>query len=85
MQSNSTTAPKPVLVLNRQKLDELRRASGIPTEAEMARRLGVDASTLYRISSGKTMPSNEFMAGLKAAFPLSSLDDLFTLTLRRAS
>jgi ribosome-binding protein aMBF1 (putative translation factor) len=68
-----------VLVLNRQKLDELRRASGIPSDAELARRLNVDPSTLYRVSSGRTAPSNEFMAGLKVAFPMCSLDDLLSL------
>ena len=70
---------RPALVLNRQKLDELRRANGIGSEAELARRLSVDPSTLYRVSNGKSIPSNEFIAGLKAAFPLCSLDDLLTL------
>ncbi|QAB18699.1 XRE family transcriptional regulator [Leucobacter muris] len=67
-------------MLNRQKLDELRRANGITSEAELARRLEVDPSTLYRVSTGKSVPSNEFIAGLKLAFPLCSLDDLLTLT-----
>lgn len=79
MQSSSAHATRQILALNRTKLDELRRASGIRSEAELARRLGVDASTLYRVSSGKTAPSNEFIAGLKAAFPLCSLDELLTL------
>lgn len=79
MQTRSEAATRPVLVLNRQKLDELRRASGIPSEAELARRLNVDVSTLYRVSAGKTVPSNEFIAGLKVAFPMCSLDDLLTL------
>lgn len=79
MQSTSEAASRPVLVLNRRKLDELRRASGIRSDAELARRLNVDPSTLYRVSSGKTVPSNEFIAGLKVAFPMCSLDDLLAL------
>ena len=79
MQTNGMNAIKPVLVLNRTRLDDLRRANGVRSEADLARRLGVDASTLYRVSTGKSIPSNEFMAGLKAAFPLCSLDDLFSL------
>jgi len=52
---------------------------GIQSDAEFARRIGVDPATLYRITTGRTKPSNEFMAGLKAAFPLVSLDDLLVL------
>lgn len=78
MQSTSKPAAAR-LVLNRSKLNELRLATGIRSDAELARRLGVDATTLYRVSEGKTAPSNAFMAGLKTAFPLSSLDDLLTL------
>jgi len=67
------------LALNRTKLNELRQAMGIQSDAEFARRIGVDPATLYRITTGRTKPSNEFMAGLKAAFPLVSLDDLLVL------
>ncbi len=66
-------------MLNRAKLDELRRASGIRSEAELARRLGVDAATLYRLTKGDAVPGNRFITGLKLAFPLCSLDDLLTL------
>lgn len=79
MQLIGINATRPVLVLNREKLDELRRANGIGSEAELARRLDVDPSTLYRVSNGKSVPSNEFIAGLKAAFPLCSLDDLLVM------
>lgn len=67
-----------ILSLNRAKLDELRRAHGIKTEAELARRIGVDPSTLYRISIGDVQPSPGFIARVKLAFPMASLDSLFT-------
>lgn len=79
MQSISETAKRPVLALNLSKLHELRRANGIRSEADLARKLGVNPSTLYRVTSGLTTPSNEFIAGLKLAFPLCSLDDLLVL------
>lgn len=79
MQTDSTAAKPPKMVLNREKLNELRRASGIRSEAELARRLGVDAATLYRLSKGETVPGNRFITGLKLAFPMCSLDDLLTL------
>lgn len=79
MQATSETAGRPVLTLNTQKLNELRRANGIRSEADLARKLGVNTSTLYRVTSGTTVPSNAFIAGLKRAFPLCSLDDLLLL------
>lgn len=79
MQPDSTSATEPKLVLNRAKLDELRRASGIRSEAELARRLGVDAATLYRLTKGDSVPGNRFITGLKLAFPMCSLDDLLIL------
>lgn len=76
MQQTSTAASRRFLVLNREKLNELRRSAGIKSEAELARRIGVDPATLYRLSTGKSKPSNEFLAGLKMAFPIVPLDDL---------
>jgi len=65
------------LVLNVDKLNELRRVHGIKTEAEFARLIGVDTATLFRVTSGRTAPSNAFIARLKVAFPMASLDALF--------
>jgi DNA-binding XRE family transcriptional regulator len=67
------------LVLNRVRLDELRRAHGIQTEADLARVIGVNASTLYRVSNKLTLPSNEFIAQVACAFPSAPLDQLFTV------
>jgi len=77
MKSSTTPATAPVMVLNRDKLDELRRANGISTEAELARIIGVSPETLWRVSNGKTFPSNGFIARVKVAFPHTSTDSLF--------
>lgn len=69
----------PSIVLNRSKLDELRRANGIETEADLARVLKVDAATLYRVTAGKTLPSNGFIARARLAFPHVKFEDLFSL------
>lgn len=77
-----TTTPgraSPAYALNVPKLDDLRFANGIATDAELARIIGVSAETLWRVRHGHTKPSNEFMARLKVAFPHSTLDSLFTL------
>lgn len=76
MHGNNMHVSKPRLILNRARLDELRRAHGIESEVDLARKLGVNAATLYRVTTGRTTPSNEFLAGLKLAFPMCSLDDL---------
>lgn len=78
MQTSHATQGEPVLSLNRPKLDELRRAHGIDSEAELARRIGVNQSTLWRISEGKVQPSPTFVARLMLAFPSARMDDLFT-------
>ena len=70
--------PEAMLVLNRAKLDELRRAHGIESEAKLARTIGVSAETLWRVSNGGK-PSNAFMARVKLAFPSASLDVLFEM------
>ncbi|MDY7820508.1 helix-turn-helix transcriptional regulator [Burkholderia pseudomallei] len=67
------------LVLDASKLAELREEHGIASDAELARVIGVDPVTLYRIRTGRTRASNEFMAGVKSAFPGTSLDALFTV------
>lgn len=77
--TNTSVSPDPKLTLNRAKLDELRRAHGISNETELARRIGVTPSTLYRISLGQVQPSSSFVARVKIAFPMASLDSLFSV------
>lgn len=82
MQTTSTGsrgAQSPVFVLNRPGLDRLRKAHGIESEADLARVIGIDPVTLYRVSTGRTLPSNSFMAKVATAFPAAKFDQLFTL------
>jgi len=79
MHRGSEQETGPQLVLRADKLQELRRAHDIVTDAALARKIGVDPVTLYRVTSGKVAPSSVFMARLKLAFPSVSLDALFEL------
>lgn len=63
-------------MLKRSKLDELRKAHDIQSEAALARLIGVDAATLWRVSKGGVV-SSDFIARVKVAFPTVSLDALF--------
>jgi DNA-binding XRE family transcriptional regulator len=79
LSTNATPAPPGgQLVLNVAKLNELRRAHEISTDTELAKVLGVDRTTLYRVIAGGA-PSNIFMARTKLAFPAVSLDALFVV------
>lgn len=78
MQTPHASQGEPVLALNRDKLDELRRAHGIETEAELARAIGVNPSTLWRVSQGEVQPSPVFVARVMLAFPTARMDDLFS-------
>jgi DNA-binding XRE family transcriptional regulator len=80
MQAADTSARNaPAVLLNRSKLDELRRANGIETEADLARIIGVSPETLWRVSNGKTIPSNGFIARVILAFPHASMAALFVV------
>lgn len=80
MQAPTTSvSATPVLILNRSKLDELRRANGITTEAELARIIGIRTETLWRASNGHPV-SGRFIAGVKVAFPHTSMDSLFEVS-----
>ena len=73
------TAPiltKPALVLNRPKLDELRKANGIATESDLASIIGIAPETLWRATNGNPV-SGLFVARIKVAFPHVLLDSLF--------
>lgn len=50
--------------LRNDKLDELRTVLGIELDAELARRIGVYQSSLFRVVSGTRDPGNKFIAGL---------------------
>jgi len=79
MHTTSPEGSSPRLALNVEKLNELRRAHDIKSDAALARLLGIDTSTLYRIQTGDSDPSNAVMARFKVAFPTVALDTLFSL------
>ncbi|WP_309129450.1 hypothetical protein [Microbacterium sp.] len=89
MKDSFTGETSPTIALRRQKLDELRRANGIDTEAELARIIGVSPTTLWRISRGDVAPSHGFIARTLLAFPHSKFETLFEVvkpdTLKAAS
>lgn len=66
------------LVLDVAALHELRRTHQIGSDAELARLIGVDRTTLARVSTGGP-PSNVFMARTKLLFPSTPLDRLFVV------
>lgn len=55
--------------LNNALLDEYAAAEGIATEAELARRMGVNYATLYRARTGRTVDSMACVKGFRKAFP----------------
>ncbi len=65
--------------MNRERLDHLRRAHGIGSDAELARVIGVDPVTLWRVREGKVTASNEFLTKVAIAFPNVSFDHLFVV------
>jgi transcriptional regulator with XRE-family HTH domain len=79
MQSDRTPTRSLHLTINADRLNTLSRAHGISTDAELARVIGVNPATLYRVREGKTVASNEFLAKVADAFPNASLDHLFEL------
>lgn len=79
MQPTRKPTRGPHLTVNRQRLDDLRRAHGISSDAELARVIGVDPVTLYRVREGKVTASNEFLTKVAIAFPNVSFDHLFSV------
>ncbi len=79
MQADGTSTRPTHIAVDSDRLDSLRIAHGISSNAELARIIGVDRSTLLRVREGKTIASNEFLAKLATAFPFISKDDLFKI------
>lgn len=77
MKETFTGESAPAITLRRDKLDELRRANGIESEAELARIIGVSPTTLWRISRGDVSPSPVFIARALLAFPHAKFETLF--------
>lgn len=65
------------LKLRTDQLQKFRRLREINSDAELARRMGVDASTVSRVIQGRQAPGPKFMGALVLCFPGIGLDDLF--------
>lgn len=65
------------LKLREDKFNALRRLAGLTTDAKLADRLGVDATTVYRVLNGKTEMSARFIAGIVDIFGVELFSDLF--------
>lgn len=46
------------------------------TDKELAERIGISRSQLYRIKTGKSFPSSKFLTKLKEAFPEIDLNQI---------
>lgn len=79
MKESFTGESSPAITLRRDKLDELRRANGIESEAELSRIIGVSPTTLWRISRGDVVPSPGFIARTLLAFPHAKFETLFSV------
>lgn len=76
MQLNGKASTAPHLALNLDRLDELRKAHGIETETDLAKVIGVNPATLFRIRKGDVTPSSTFIARVALAFPSAPLSSL---------
>ena len=67
---------EPRLLLNSEKVYKLMKSHEIKTDAELARRVGIDPTSVHRYLAGKSVPSNRAMAKFQSAFPLVPLGEL---------
>ncbi|MCG7607185.1 helix-turn-helix transcriptional regulator [Mycobacterium sp. CnD-18-1] len=67
----------PILKFKPSGYDKLRKTGLIPTDNIFAERIQVDRSTVYRVLTGKTSPSSNFVAGVVDAFGAGWFTELF--------
>ncbi|MGW4426397.1 helix-turn-helix domain-containing protein [Streptosporangium sp. NPDC004631] len=67
------------LALRADRLTTYRRLAGLETDASLARRIGVDPTTVYRVLNGKTVMSARFIAGIVDVFGVDLFGDLFEI------
>lgn len=65
------------LVLRADKFNAYRRLAGLDTDVSLARKIGVDPTTVYRVLNGKTAMSARFIAGVVDTFGADLFADLF--------
>lgn len=67
------------IALNKPGLAKIKRLSRIETDAELAKRINVDAGTVSRIITGRNAPGPRFIAGCIEAFGADCFTDLFVV------
>lgn len=69
--------PAPAVHVRREALTTARKEAGMTTDHELAERMGVASSTVHRVLTRKTRPSNEFIAATLKTLPGKKFEDLF--------
>jgi transcriptional regulator with XRE-family HTH domain len=69
----------PTLAVNLDGLKRLCKRAIIEDDQELARRIGVDGATVYRVLKGKNAPSARFIAGALQTFGHSWFNELFRI------
>lgn len=67
------------LILDSAALERYMHDEGITSRAELARRMGVSASTVTRLLDGDAAPGPAVLAGFRSAFPGRNTDALTTI------
>lgn len=75
---------QPTITVRWQMVQALRETHGLETDAALATAMGIDQSTLSRVTSGKQQPGPKFMAALCIALG-AKLDNLFAIDQGRAA
>lgn len=65
------------LILKAEALAERRTRDGLAKDQDLAARMGISAATVSRVLNGKGKPGPTFIGSLVAAFPGTSIDELF--------
>lgn len=65
------------LLLRTEALDRLRERDGLTKDGALAAAMAVSSATVSRVLTGKAKPGSIFIPALVAAFPGTTLDDLF--------
>lgn len=65
------------LRLRAEVLTKYREIAGLTSDVDLARRMEIDPTTVYRVLNGRTVPSAKFIASLPAAFKGVGLDELW--------
>jgi transcriptional regulator with XRE-family HTH domain len=69
----------PDIEVNREGFTEFQRRQGIESERELARRMGMNVSTVSRALSGKSAPGRQFIAAALRLFGSGWFNALFTV------